>query len=64
MMFNFTHDIAESQLLGDFETSALIDKKLLEFYIYYEIIAPLVGYCLGFMLFICSIFIEKFTNSR
>ena len=64
MVLNFTHDNAESQLLSELETSALIDKKLLELYIYYEIIAPLMGYCLGIMLFICTILIEKFTKYR
>jgi hypothetical protein len=64
MQFNVTNDNAEGQMLGELETSALIDKKLLELYIYYEIIAPLAGYCLGFLLFICSILLEKFTKSR
>ena len=54
MMCNFT-TLAYSEMMSscfqdELETSALIEKKILEFYILYEIILPLVGVFIGFII--------------
>jgi len=58
MMCNFTtlayNGIMSSCFQEDLETSALIEKKILEFYILYEIIMPLVWVFIGFIITIIS----------
>lgn len=58
MMCNFTtlayDGIMSSCFQEELETSALIEKKILEFYILFEIILPLIGVFIGFIIAIIS----------
>ena len=52
-------DSVMEQISMDLRTSAITDKHLLEFYINYEIYAPIFGYCIGFVAFILLSILEK-----
>ena len=51
-----------SEFQNQLKTSALIEKEIVLFYIYYDILAPIIGFCLGIIALICVSILQKITR--